>query len=89
MPPKQTKLSFNKNLASESEEDDFEVSDGSEVEMPPPKPKKTASKKSKAAQSDDDDDVEVAPSRGGSSKQKSASETYQKVSGMSKDAHLC
>ena len=82
MPPKQSKLNFKKKVASESEEEDFEVSDGSDVEMPPLKPKKQASKKSRAAESDDDDDdveMAAAPARGGSSKQKSASETYQKV----------
>lgn len=79
MPPKQTKLSFKKKVASESEEDDFEVSDGSDVAMPPPKAKKSTSNKRKSAQSEDDDDIDVPQPKSSSSKQKSASETYQKV----------
>ncbi|TIC47232.1 DNA topoisomerase II [Wallemia mellicola] len=80
MPPKQTKLSFKKKVASESEEDDFEASDGSDVAMPPPKAKKSTSNKRKSAQSDDDDDIDVPEPKSSSSKQKSASETYQKLS---------
>lgn len=89
MPPKQTKLSFNKKAPSESEQDDFEISDGSDVDMPPPKKSSTTKSKSKskapqnddddASDNDDDDGVHSIQPRGGSTKQKSASETYQKV----------
>ncbi|EOR01319.1 DNA topoisomerase 2 [Wallemia ichthyophaga EXF-994] len=90
MPPKQTKLSFNKKAPSESEQDDFEISDGSDVDMPPPKKSSSTKSKSKskapqnddddASDNDDDDGVHSIQPRGGSTKQKSASETYQKLS---------